>query len=240
MGATKQHGGRPHGTVGQPNGLTARQEAIVRAIQTSIRDRGYPPSMRQLGEASGLASTSSVSYQIGSLVEKGLLRKDPKTPRAYTLTARATKFLATTDWAHPDPPEHGGEDGPDGEDEVVSAPLVGRISAGVPITAEQRVEGRITLSKHLVGSGDVFALTVRGDSMIGAHIVEGDTVIVRSQPEAESGAIVAAMIDGEATIKRFKRKGSDVWLVAENPSYAAIDARQATILGRVVSVQRRL
>ncbi|MGP3777146.1 transcriptional repressor LexA (plasmid) [Streptomyces sp. SDT5-1] len=234
MGATKRSAGRPAGTLTQPNGLTERQEAIVRAVQASIRERGYPPSMREIGAATGLSSTSSVSHQIRSLVKKSVLRKDPHTPRAYSLTPSAAAALESTDWAFPDQ---------DDEADAVRAPLVGRIAAGVPITAEQHVDGSVMVPRQMTGGGSVFALTVQGDSMIGAHIVEGDTVIVRSQPDAQSGEVVAAMIDGEATIKRFKRDGQgggEVWLLPENPAYAPIDASNATILGKVVTVLRSL
>ncbi|WP_420031401.1 transcriptional repressor LexA [Streptomyces sp. cg28] len=236
-----QNGGRPSGTISRGGGLTSRQEAVLRVVHRSLRERGYPPSMREIGEAAGLSSTSSVSHQIGALVAKNILRKDAKRPRAYSLTAHGEAVLYHTAWAHPhtsDPaPADGGESlaGP-----TVDTPLLGRIAAGAPITAEQHVESVLTLPRELVGSGEVFALTVGGDSMTGAHILDGDTVVVRAQSQAETGEVVAAMLDGEATVKRFKRDGAHVWLMAENPAYEPICGDTATILGKVVTVLRTL
>ncbi|MFF9458631.1 transcriptional repressor LexA [Streptomyces flaveolus] len=230
--ATSRYVGRPPGIVTREDGLTDRQRRIVDAIRSSIRDRGYPPSMRELGQAAGLASTSSVAHQIGALVRKGVLRQDPKRPRAYVPTMTA---IPGADFAV----ETGPEDAVS-VSSVVHTPLVGRIAAGVPITADEQVEDVLALPRQLVGSGQVFALKVSGDSMIKAHIMDGDTVAVRAQPDAENGEIVAAMIDGEATVKRLKREGSAVWLLPENDAFEPICGDTASILGKVVAVMRGL
>ncbi|MET9779273.1 transcriptional repressor LexA [Streptomyces sp. NPDC006367] len=230
--ASSRFVGRPPGIVTRENGLTDRQHRIVDAIRSSIRERGYPPSMRELGQAAGLASTSSVAHQIGALVKKGVLRQDPKRPRAYVPT---TSVGPEADLAVPQDLGDAASDA-----SVVPTPLVGRIAAGVPITAEKQVEDVLALPKQLVGNGRMFALTVCGDSMIEAHIMDGDTVAVRVQPDAENGEIVAAMIDGEATVKRLKRDGSTVWLMPENEAYEPIRGDAASILGKVVAVMRRL
>ncbi|WP_331747828.1 transcriptional repressor LexA (plasmid) [Streptomyces chartreusis] len=226
---TSRYVGRPRGIVMREDGLTDRQRQIVDAIRASIKDRGYPPSMRELGEAAGLASTSSVAHQIGALVKKGVLRKDPKRPRAYVPTTTAEP---AADFAVDTGASHTASDS-----SVVHTPLVGRIAAGAPITADEHVEDVLALPKQLVGSGQVFALTVSGDSMIKAHIMDGDTVAVRAQRAAENGEIVVAMIDGEATVKRLRREGSTVWLMPEN---APILGDTASILGKVVAVMRSL
>ncbi|WAU78309.1 transcriptional repressor LexA (plasmid) [Streptomyces sp. Qhu-G9] len=230
--AASRYLGRPPGIVTREDGLTDRQRRIVNAIRSSIRDRGYPPSMRELGQAAGLASTSSVAHQIGALVKKGVLRQDPKRPRAYVPTTTVGTEAALALAAGPD---HLASDS-----SVVHTPLVGRIAAGAPITADQHVEDVLALPKQLVGSGELFALTVSGDSMIKAHVMDGDTVAVRAQPDAENGEIVAAMIDGEATVKRLKREGSTVWLMPENDAFQPICGNDATILGKVVAVMRSL
>ncbi|MFI6689488.1 transcriptional repressor LexA [Streptomyces sp. NPDC050485] len=224
--------GRPPGIVTRTDGLTDRQHRIVDAIRSSIIDRGYPPSMRELGQAVGLASPSSVAHQIGALVKKGVLRQDPKRPRAYVPTAAVGTEAGIGPDAGPEPTAS--------DPSVVHTPLVGRIAAGVPITADEHVEDVLALPRQLVGSGSLFALTVSGDSMIKAHIMDGDTVAVRVQPDAENGEIVAALIDGEATVKRLKREGSTVWLMPENDAFEPICGNTASILGRVVAVMRSL
>ncbi|WP_030390770.1 transcriptional repressor LexA [Streptomyces sp. NRRL S-241] len=227
---TSRYAGRPPGIVTREDGLTDRQHRIVDAIRSSIKDRGYPPSMRELGQAAGLSSTSSVAHQIGALVKKGVLRQDPKRPRAYVpTTTTGPEGDLTVDTA----PETAVSDS-----SVVHTPLVGRIAAGVPITADEQVEDVLALPRQLVGSGQVFALTVSGQSMIKAHIMDGDTVAVRVQPDAENGEIVAAMIDGEATVKRLKREGATVWLMPENDAFEPICGDAASILGKVVAVMR--
>ncbi|MFI1765336.1 transcriptional repressor LexA [Streptomyces sp. NPDC020800] len=219
--------GRPSGGQTSANGLTDRQEAILDFIGRSVRQRGYPPAMREIGAEVGLASTSSVAHQIRALVKKGHLRQDPQRPRAYVP-------------AHPLAATNATRESAVAGDVEVAVPLVGRIAAGTPITAEQSVEDVLVLPRQVVGTGDLFALTVSGDSMIGTHIADGDTVVVRVQPDAQNGEIVAAMIEGEATVKRLRRHDGGVWLMPENEEHEPINGTHATILGRVVAVLRAL
>ena len=224
------------------DGLTARQRLVLQTIRKSVDQRGYPPSMREIGEAVGLTSPSSVKHQLGVLERKGYLRRDPNRPRAMEVVhpddARTVApWQATGDWAaglDPDAPEY------DRTPTPAYVPLVGRIAAGSPILAEQAVEDVFPLPRQLVGEGELFLLKVRGDSMIDAAICDGDWVVVRSQQVAENGEIVAAMIDGEATVKTLRRADGHVWLMPANRAYSPIDGDSASILGRVVSVLRSL
>ena len=204
-------------------GLTPRQRRVLEVIRDSVERRGYPPSMREIGEAVGLTSTSSVAHQLATLQRKGFLRRDANRPRAVEVTVP-------------------GDDTGEGDARPTPAyvPVVGRIAAGGPILAEQVVEDVFPLPRQLVGDGQLFLLQVKGDSMIEAAIADGDWVVVRQQPNADNGDIVAAMIDGEATVKTFKRTDGQVWLMPANPAYEPIDGNEATILGRVVAVLRRL
>ncbi|NUS73594.1 MAG: transcriptional repressor LexA [Corynebacteriales bacterium] len=204
-------------------GLTSRQQRILSVIRDSLNERGYPPSVREIGEAVGLASPSSVAYQLTALQKKGFLRRDPNRPRAVDV--RTADYDNGNDVPRPTP---------------ALVPLVGRIAAGAPILAEESVEEVLPLPRELVGEGSLFSLKVVGDSMINAAICDGDWVVVRQQPVAENGDIVAAMIDGEATVKSFKKQDKHVWLVPANDAYEPIPGEEATILGKVVSVLRRL
>ncbi|MFF4188946.1 transcriptional repressor LexA [Streptomyces sp. NPDC001691] len=217
--------GRPPGVRTGPNGLTSRQAAIVAFIEDEVARQGYPPSMREIGRAVKLKSTSSVAHQMMALENKGVLYRDPHRPRAYRV-----------------------RDGWNGQDSTsaadlsapVSVPLVGRIAAGSPILAEEAVEDVLAMPRHLVGEGDLFALTVVGDSMIDAAICDGDIVTVRRQDSADHGDIVAALLDGEATVKRLRRMDRQVWLMPHNSAYQPIPGDSATILGKVVAVLRTL
>ncbi len=215
------------------NGLTARQRMVLQTIRTSVTDRGYPPSMREIGEAVGLTSPSSVKHQLQVLERKGYLRRDPHRPRAIEVVhPDDSRTVAPLDApVDPDVTER---------PEPTYVPVVGRIAAGGPILAEQLVEDVFPLPRQLVGEGEMFLLKVVGDSMIDAAICDGDWVVVRRQPVAENGEIVAAMLDGEATVKTFKRRDGHIWLLPANPAYSPIDADQAVVLGRVVSVLRSL
>ncbi len=214
-------------------GLTPRQRKILEVIRESVQRRGYPPSMREIGEAVQLTSTSSVSHQLTRLQRMGYLRRDPHRPRALEVRLPGEPAL----WV-----DSAGGDGDPMVNRPTAAyvPLVGRIAAGGPILAEESVEDVFALPKQLVGEGTLFLLQVTGDSMIDAAIADGDWVVVRQQPVADNGDIVAAMIDGEATVKTFKRKDGHVWLVPHNPAYEPIPGDEATVLGRVVAVLRRL
>lgn len=207
-------------------GLTLRQRLVLETINAEIAAHGYPPTMREIGDAVGLTSSSSVSHQLQALERKGFLRRDPKRPRAMEVV------MPGVDGA-PEVPST-----PEITPNSVSVPLLGRIAAGVPITAEEQVEDIFTLPSRLVGDGDLFLLLVVGDSMIDAAICDGDWVVVRSQKEAQKGEIVAAMIDGEATVKTFVQRDDHVWLMPHNPSFAPILGDHAEILGKVVAVLR--
>ena len=210
-------------------GLTPRQQRVLAVIKDSIERRGYPPSMREIGDAVGLKSLSSVTHQLGQLELSGYLRRDPGKTRAMEVLI--------------DLPGAAAENPADSSPAVGDAamvPLVGRIAAGVPITADQQVEEIFPLPRQLVGKGELFMLKVSGDSMIDAAICDGDWVVVRQQPTAENGEIVAAMLDNEATVKTFKRRDGKVWLLPHNPDYEPIDGDHATILGRVTAVLRRI
>jgi len=216
------------------DGLTQRQRRVLEVIRDSIERRGYPPSVREIGEAVGLSSASSVAHQLSVLQKKGWLRRDPNRPRALDVRLPGDS---------PHTVQAVAETGP-GEDGQVPAPtyvpLVGRIAAGGPVLAEQAVEDVFPLPRELVGEGTLFMLKVVGDSMVEAAICDGDWVVVRQQPTAENGEIVAAMIDGEATVKTYKRRDGHIWLLPHNPAYEPIPGDDATVLGRVVSVLRRV
>ena len=246
-------GGRPRGRPGRkPRGsvpatvpdlpdqpdpdhvLTWRQRKVLQVIRESVQRRGYPPSMREIGEAVGLTSTSSVSYQLSTLQNKGYLRRDAGRPR--TVEVRLPGHPAVR-------PEPGFDDNIPMDitsQEAAYVPVVGRIAAGGPILAEEAIEDIFPLPRQLVGEGTLFLLKVVGDSMMNAGIVDGDWVVVRQQPVAENGDIIAAMIEGEATVKTFKRSATHVWLMPHNPAYTPIPGNEAEILGRVVAVLRRV
>jgi repressor LexA len=218
--------GRPPGIRTDESGLTERQRRVIEVIRDSVQRRGYPPSMREIGQSVGLSSTSSVAHQLMALERKGFLRRDPHRPRAYEVRGM--------DVARPVPESTAGRPA------TSYVPLIGRIAAGGPILAEQSVEDVFPLPRQLVGDGELFVLKVSGDSMIEAAIMDGDWVTVRRQPVAENGDIVAAMIDGEATVKRLKRDDGHIWLMPHNAAYEPIPGDSATILGKVVAVLRRL
>jgi repressor LexA len=209
------------------DGLTTRQRVILDVIRESVSRRGYPPSIREICEAAGLASTSSVAHQLAVLERKGYLRRDPNRPRAVDVRSTSKTKRVRKD-------EASSAAGP------VFVPVVGRIAAGGPILAEEMVEDVFPLPRALVGEGTLFMLRVKGDSMIDAAISDGDWVVVRQQPDADNGDIVAAMIDGEATVKTLQRRDDKVWLLPHNAAYAPIDGTDATILGKVVTVLRRV
>lgn len=206
------------------HGLTTRQLKILTAIKAAMIANGYPPSMREIGAAAGLASPASVQYQLQALEKKGFIRRDPSRGRAMEVllpgeTSELEIAAANTDG-------------------VRNVPLVGRIAAGTPVLAQQDIENTFPLPESIVGQGDLFMLKVVGDSMIDAAICDGDYVVIRSQKGCEKGEIVAAMIDGEATVKTFTRKDGHVWLLPANDSYAPIDGDNCEILGKVTAVIR--
>jgi repressor LexA len=214
--------------------LTWRQRKVLQVIRDSVQRRGYPPSMREIGEAVGLTSTSSVSYQLSTLQAKGYLRRDAGRPRTVEIRLPGQPVVRPESAPSADEPM-----------DIMSqaaayVPVVGQIAAGGPILAEESIEDIFPLPKQLVGEGTLFLLRVKGDSMINAAIADGDWVVVRQQPVADNGDIVAAMIDGEATVKTFKRSDDHVWLMPHNPLYTPILGDNATILGKVVTVLRRV
>lgn len=232
-----------------PRYLTVRQQRVLGIIRSSIDARGYPPSLREIGQAVGLTSPSSVAYQLAALERKGYLRRDPHRPRALEVVAPDTPY-DKPGYRRPDDmtPSLGADLSIRGEEadrfdalpEATYVPLLGRIAAGAPIVAEQAVEDVFPLPKLLVGDGDLFLLSVSGDSMIDAAICDGDWVVVRQQSTAENGDIVAALLENEATVKTLKRTEEGAWLLPANPAYEPIDGRFATILGKVTAVLRRV
>jgi repressor LexA len=265
--------------------LTARQLRILAVIEESVRSKGYPPTVREIGAAVGLVSPSSVSYQLGVLEKHGLLRREPNNSRAVELRRPLpppTDAESRTDAGPMSGPgltgagpmsgpglagggvtsgagltgagvtsdlgsagATGSGQGPGSGQEVafgrlVTVPILGAIAAGAPILAEEHIEDHLTVSAGMVGGGTLFALNVKGDSMVDAAICDGDVVVVRRQPVAETGEIVAAMIGDEATVKVFRRREGHAELLPRNPAYQPIPADDAVILGKVVCVLRRL
>ena len=206
--------------------LSDKQMAILEMIQRSVSSRGYPPSMREIGDAVGLASLSSVTHQLNQLELSGYLRRDPNRPRALEVLIEL-----------PSSSDESVNSGPQVQDAAM-VPLVGRIAAGIPITADQQVDEVFPLPRQLVGKGDLFMLKVVGESMIDAAICDGDWVVVRQQKNAENGDIVAAMLDGEATVKVFRQRDGHTWLLPRNSSFEPILGDDAEVLGKIVAVLR--
>jgi repressor LexA len=200
--------------------ITARQQRILDFIAETVRERGYPPTVREIGEAVGLTSSSSVHAQLANLEKMGLLHKDPTKPRAMSLSTEESKATGTV------------------------VPLIGQIAAGTPVMAAEQIEDYVSVPTDFARSGEHFALRVTGDSMIGAGIFDGDVVVVRRQEDAASGDIVVAVLPGpaedEATVKRLSRRGSKVILVPENPRLEPFEMGGGRIAGKVVAVLRRL
>ncbi len=208
--------------------LSDKQLAILDMIQRSVASRGYPPSMREIGDAVGLASLSSVTHQLNQLELSGYLRRDPNRPRAMEVLID----LPAIDDSAPESTVSIGD--------AVMVPLVGRIAAGIPITADQQIDEVFPLPRQLVGKGDLFMLKVVGESMIDAAICDGDWVVVRQQKTAENGDIVAAMLDDEATVKVFRQRDGHTWLLPRNSNFEPIMGDYAEVLGKVVAVMRSL
>ncbi|MCL1837693.1 MAG: transcriptional repressor LexA [Propionibacteriaceae bacterium] len=206
------------------DGLSFRQRQILLGIKAAMDERGYPPSVREIAAMGGLASSSSAAYQLKLMEAKGYISRDPHRPRALVVRLPASMQ---------EPHSHGATT-------AVNVPMVGQIAAGGPILAQEVVEDYFALPKQLVGEGTLFMLKVTGDSMIDAAICDGDFVVVRQQPTAENGEIVAALLGDEATVKTLKKSGDQVWLMPHNLNYSPIDGNQARIMGKVVSVLRRV
>ncbi|MHA7860749.1 transcriptional repressor LexA [Tessaracoccus sp. Y36] len=216
---------------GPDYGLSRRQLALVHVIKDAIEDLGYPPSIREVADRAGLASTSSVTYQLRMLEQKGFIRRDPNRPRAVVLTLPDVSKL---------PEELDSAQGWDARPSAVAAPVLGRIAAGGPILAEEHIEDVFALPKQIVGDGQLFLLEVKGDSMIDAAICDGDWVVVRQQKDATNGDIVAALLDDEATVKTYKLQQGKVWLLPHNERYSPIDGTHASIMGKVVALLRKV
>ncbi len=218
-------------------GLTARQRRILEVIRDDLVRRGYPPTVREIADRAGLASSSSAAHQLKVLQAKGFIFRDPHRPRALEVRLPETMTMGSTPTPIPEPVE---PDLPASRAPSVEVPILGRIAAGGPILAEQAVEDVFALPRQLVGEGTLFLLEVKGDSMVDAAICDGDYVVVRQQPDATNGDIVAALLGDEATVKTFKRTHDAVWLLPHNPAYEPIDGTNASIMGKVVAVLRRV
>ncbi|RJQ51292.1 MAG: transcriptional repressor LexA [Actinobacteria bacterium] len=201
--------------------MTGRQRQILDFILSEMHRKGYPPSVREIGQAMGLTSSSTVHSHLASLEKKGYLRRDPTKPRAL-------EVLNYRDTENPLPPS-----------QVRSVPVVGRIAAGMPVLAEENIEDVFALPPELSGD-DTFVLRVTGDSMIEAGIYDGDWIVVKQQPHAQNGDIVVALLDEEATVKRFFREDGQVRLQPENAAMEPIYATDVAVLGKAVAVLRRL
>lgn len=219
-----------------PSTLSDRQRRILEVIRDAVVLRGYPPSIREIGDAAGLQSTSSVAYQLNQLEKKGFLRRDPNKPRAVDVRHLSSPQEAKKPGRRPSKPK----DVPEDASPASFIPVLGRIAAGAPTLAEQEVEEYYPLPADLVGDGELFMLRIDGESMKDAGILHGDWVVVRSQPVAEQGEFVAALIDGEATAKEFHKDSTGIWLLPHNEDYSPIPGDSAEIMGKIVSVLRKL
>ncbi|MGO4955673.1 transcriptional repressor LexA [Luteococcus sp. Sow4_B9] len=234
--------GRPKALPDGPadvDGLTPRQRRVLEIIRDTTAQRGYPPSIREIGDTAGLASSSSVAHQLKQLEIKGFISRTPGQPRAMEIHLPPSMQPKPT----PAAASEGAFDTTginDAFPSAVNVPMVGRIAAGGPILAEEHVEEVFALPQQLVGSGTTFMLEVHGDSMVDAAICDGDWVVVRQQPDADNGDIVAALLDDEATVKTLQKKPGQVWLLPHNEAYSPIDGNHASILGKVVAVMRRI
>ena len=208
-------------------GTTDKQRRILEVIREFTAEMGYPPSVREIGERVGLSSSSTVQSHLKTLERRGLLRRDPTKPRALVPSDMVLRAAAPA--ARRDPATEG-----------VAVPIVGRVAAGVPITAVENVEDTFVLPASFVGRNGAFMLRVKGDSMIEAAILDGDLIVVEPQPTAENGQIVVALIDGEATVKTFYREAGRIRLQPENRAMAPIYVDDVTVVGRVEAVVRRL
>ncbi len=216
--------------------LTDRQARVLEAIKRHLSERGFLPSYREIGKDAGLRSTSSVKHQLQVLQDLGYIRLTANKGRAIELVQDQPEPTAGTARIMPFPDTQADEAIMQSRD----VPLVGRIAAGQPILAEQHVDDVMRLPERLTGSGELFMLEVHGDSMVDAAICDGDFVVVRRQQEAENGDIVAALLDDGATVKTFRREEDHVWLIPHNPAYSPIDGTHAVIMGKVVTVLRKV
>lgn len=218
--------------------LSVRQRTVLEMIQRFVESNGYTPSMQDIADACGFKSLASVSYQLTQLEDAGVIRRDLGRARGIELLTDGLVSTGSTSQG-----TSGGTSIPDNITPIghsVSVPLVGQIAAGFPITAEQNVEDTFAVPEQLAGKGELFMLEVKGESMIDAAICDGDFVVIRAQKTAENGEIVAAMIDGEATVKVFSQKDGHTWLLPRNSAFPPIPGDQCEILGKVVTVMRKV
>lgn len=223
--------------------LSSRQQEILDVVRRSVAERGYPPSVREIGQEVGLASPSTVKHHLDALERRGLLQRTPGSPRALDLRGSSNGseiFPHEKSSGTPMTPTVVEIPVTLADGDSAAVPLVGRIAAGAPITAEQSVEDVFSLPTRITGGGKLFVLEVHGDSMIDAAICDGDFVVIRSQQTANDGEIVAAMLDDEATVKVLSHRGGHRWLLPRNADYAPIEGDQAVILGKVVALIRGL
>lgn len=235
----------PNPSTSSRHQLTERQQKVLDAIRAHIEENGYAPSYREIGEQAGLKSPSSVKHQLQVLEEKGIIRLNAHKGRALELVEELQSEpqtqeneTQTVDISRIS--QLARENSTSSFNHLQSVPLVGRIAAGTPITAEQHVDDVMQLPEQLTGNGQLFMLEVHGDSMIDAAICDGDYVVVRQQHTAENGDIVAALLDDEATVKTFRQENGHIWLIPHNPAYSPIDGTHAEIMGKVVTVLRKL
>ncbi|EEZ77141.1 repressor LexA [Actinomyces sp. oral taxon 848 str. F0332] len=229
--------------------LTERQKEVLNALRSELLKNRYAPTIREIADRCGFSSTSSVKYQLDALEDKGYIVRDPRRPRTILLTELGlenTHRRLYADYTSAGIPRGAAAEEPKTSaedfhvDPSVNVPVVGRIAAGSPILADQVVEEVLPLPRSLTGDGELFMLKVVGDSMVEAAICDGDWVVIRRQPVAENGEIVAAMIEGEATVKVLQRKDGHTLLLPRNSEYRPIPADDAEVLGRVVTVLRSL
>lgn len=223
-----------------PATLTDRQRKVLDAIRSHIDKQGFAPSFREIGEAAGLKSPSSVKHQLEALEEKGFIRMNANKGRAIEIIGESDESLSSESTATAEILPFPSPEASESILESHDVPLVGRIAAGVPITAEQHVDDVMRLPERLTGTGNLFMLEVHGDSMVDAAICDGDFVVVREQSNAVNGDIVAALLDDEATVKTFRKEQGHIWLMPHNPAYSPIDGTHAQIMGKVVTVLRKI
>lgn len=223
-----------------PATLTDRQRKVLDAIRSHIDEQGFAPSFREIGEAAGLKSPSSVKHQLEALEEKGFIRMNANKGRAIEIIGESDESSSSGNTATAEILPFPSPEASESILESHDVPLVGRIAAGVPITAEQHVDDVMRLPERLTGTGNLFMLEVHGDSMVDAAICDGDFVVVREQSNAVNGDIVAALLDDEATVKTFREEQGHIWLMPHNPAYSPIDGTHAQIMGKVVTVLRKI
>ncbi len=204
------------------NNLTKRQNQVLDFIVSQIQRKGYPPSVREIGQAIGLSSSSTVHSHLRALERKGYLRRDPTKPRALEIFGFRPSEIGVS------------------IDKIKNVPLVGRVAAGTPLLAEENIEDTVPLPVDLVGDSQTFLLRVKGESMIEAGILDGDHIVVRQQSYAQDGDIVVALLEDEATVKRLRRRGDKVILEPANRSMVPIIAKDITVLGKVIGLYRNL